>query len=110
MRDPDPGQDQKARVVDDEADVASPCFRTPADIAVAATQVARSRTPRQASNRTALRPTNVLQMLADRLFIAEVMVMLHQAVEQRLISGASHLLDRDRPQVLQYSFDLCLIQ
>jgi len=46
-------------------------------------------------------------VLADRLVIAEVMVM---AVEQRLISGASHLLDRDRPQVVQFSFDLCLIQ
>ena len=37
-------------------------------------------------------------------------MMLHQAVEQRLIGRASHLIEFDRSQVLQFSFDLCLVQ
>ena len=37
-------------------------------------------------------------------------MMLHQAVEQRLIGGASHLLELDQSQVLQFSFDQCLVQ
>ena len=37
-------------------------------------------------------PHQVLEMFAHRLFIAEVMMMLHQAVEQRLMGGATHWL------------------
>ena len=70
MRNLDPGQDQKARVIGDEADVAPPRFRAPADVAVAAAQMTRRRTPRQAGDGTALRPTQILQVLADRLLIA----------------------------------------
>ena len=99
MRNADPGQNQKARVVGDEADVAPPRFRAPADIAVAAAQMARRRTPRQAGDRTALRPDQILQVLPDRLFIAEVMMLLHQAVEQRLVGRSPHLLELDRAAV-----------
>ena len=65
----DPGQNQKARVVGDEADVAPPRFRAPADVAVAAAQMARRRTPCQAGDGAALRPGQILQVLADRLFV-----------------------------------------
>src|SRR5258707_11391315 len=44
MRHGNPRQNQKASVIGDEADVAPPCFRTPADIAVPAAQMARRRT------------------------------------------------------------------
>src|SRR5664279_5250130 len=96
IRDLDPGQDQKARVVGDKTDVPSPGFRTPADVAVTAAQMSRCRTPRQTRYRTTLRPTNILQVLADRLFIAEVVILFHQAIEQRLIGGAAYRLDLDR--------------
>src|ERR1051325_1995269 len=110
MRNPDPGRDQKTRVVGDEADVAPPCLRAPADIAVTAAQMSRCRTPRQTRYRTTLRPTNILQVFAHRLFIAEVVVLLHQAIEQRLIGSASYRLDLNRAEVLQFSFDLGLVQ
>src|SRR5215831_18677290 len=105
MRYPDPRQNQKTRVVGDKADVPSPCFRAPADIPVTAAQMSRCRTPRQTRYRATLRPTNILQVFAHRLFIAEVVMLLHQAVEQRLIGSASYLLELNRSQVLQFSFD-----
>ena len=43
MLDPYPGQDQEARVVSDEADVAAARCAVPADVAVAAAEVTRSR-------------------------------------------------------------------
>src|SRR5215470_4278295 len=52
----DPGQNQKAGVVGEEADVPPARLRVPADVAVAATQVSRRRTPRQACDRPALCP------------------------------------------------------
>src|ERR1051326_2949575 len=110
MWDPDPGQNQKTCVVCDKADVPPPCFRAPADIAVTTAQMSRCRTPRQTRYRATLRPTNILQVLAHRLFIAEVMILLHQAIEQRLIGSASYLLELNRSQVLQFSFDLGLVQ
>jgi len=58
--------------------------------------MSRCRTPRQTRYRTTLRPTNILQVLADRLFIAEVVILFHQAIEQRLIGGAPYRLDLDR--------------
>src|ERR1017187_4977708 len=52
VRDSDPWQNQKARVVGEEADVAPPSLAVPADEAVPARQVPRRRTPaRQATGR-----------------------------------------------------------
>src|SRR6476661_3170482 len=110
MRHPDPGQNQKTRVVGDKADVPPSCFRAPADIAVTAAQMSRCRTPRQTRYRATLRPTNILQVFAHRLFIAEVVILLYQAIEQRLIGSASYLLELDRSQVLQFPFDRGLVQ
>ena len=47
-------------------------FRAPADEAVAAAQMARRRTPRHAGDRSPLRPHQILQMLAHRLLVAQV--------------------------------------
>src|SRR5215471_20586345 len=89
----DPGQDQKARVIGNEADVPTAHFRAPADVAVTAAQMSRCRTPRQTRYRATLCPTNILQVFAHRLFIAEVVILLHQTIEQRLIGSASYLLE-----------------
>jgi hypothetical protein len=40
-------------------------------------------------------------MLAHRLFIAEIVMLLHQAVEQRFVGRLSDLLQRDRPDVAE---------
>src|SRR5215471_19330013 len=93
MRDLHPGQDQKAGVIGNEADVPTARVRAPADVAVTAAQMPRGRTPRQTRYRTTLRPTDILQVLAHGLFITKVVILLHQAIEQRLIGGAPHWLD-----------------
>ena len=93
-----PRQDQKSRVVGEEADVPPARFRAPADIVVAAAQMTRRRTPRQTGNRPPVRPHQILQMFAHRLLIAKVMMLFHQTVEQRLISGSSYLLKLQRPR------------
>src|SRR6516164_10198227 len=96
MWNPHPGQDQEARVVGDEADVGPPCLGVPADVAVTAAQMARRRTPRHAGDRSSVRPGQILQVLAYWLLIAKIVMMFHEAVEQRFIGGASHRLDLDR--------------
>src|ERR1017187_5043108 len=93
-----PGQNREATVVGQKADVAPPGFRIPADVAVAAAQVPRRRTPSQTGNRPPLGPQKIFEMLAHRLLVAQVVVVLHQAVEQRLIGGAPHRLDLPRAQ------------
>jgi hypothetical protein len=35
-------------------------------------------------------------MLTHRLFVAEIVMLLHQAIEQRLIGRAPHRLERER--------------
>ena len=48
-------------------------------------------------------------MFANRLLIAKVVMFLHQAVEQRFLRGAPHLLELERLQFAQRIFDLSLI-
>ena len=91
MRDLNPRQNQKPCVVCDEANVAPPRFRTPADIAIAAAEMARRRTPRQARDRPTLRPHDILQMLAYRLFISQIVMVFDETVEQRLFRRPSDL-------------------
>ena len=76
-----------------DADVATARFGAPADVAVAAAQVTRSRGPCQACHRPPLRPHQILQVFSHRLLVAKVMMLLHQAVKQRLFRGASNLLE-----------------
>ena len=101
MRRPHPRQDQEPCVVGDQADVPLPRVHAPADIAVAAAQMARRRTPCQARDRPPLRPYQILQMLANRLLVTEVMMLLHQAVEQRLVARSPDLLQFNGPQFVQ---------
>src|SRR3954447_5547740 len=105
MRHADPRQDQEPGVVSDEANVSASCFRAPADVAIAAAQVAWRRTPCQTRNRPALRPYQIFQMLSNRLLVSQVMMMLHQTVEQRFIGRPSHLLQIEGPQLPQHAGD-----
>ena len=94
----DPGQNQKARVVGEKANVAPPRLATPADEAVAARQVSRRRTPRQTGHRSPLCPHQILQVLSHRLLIAQVVKLFHQTMEQRFVSRAPHELNLNRTQ------------
>src|SRR5215472_4008516 len=99
MRYTHPRQNQKARVVGDEPDVALPRFRAPADIAITATQMARGARPGGTGDRPdskgALRPHQILQVLPYRLLVAKIMMLLQQAIEYVFLSGAPHLLKLD---------------
>src|SRR6266851_946212 len=101
MIDCDPRQDQKPRVVGEEANVPPPCVLAPANEAVPRPQVARRRRPRHTSDGPPHRPHQILQVLAYRLLVAQVVILLHQAVEQRLFRRAPHQLELDRPHLAQ---------
>jgi hypothetical protein len=47
----------------------------------------------------------ILQVLTHRLFITKIMMLLHQAVEQRLVGRFSDLLQRDRADVGERGVD-----
>src|ERR1044071_6377839 len=96
-----PRQNQKARVVGDEAEVTFAGLHAPADITVTAAQMSRRRTPCHAGDRSSLRPDQILLMLAHRLLVAEVVMMLNEAIEKHLIGRAADLLYFQRSQLLQ---------
>src|ERR1019366_10265827 len=87
MRNLDPRQNQETRVVSNESNVAPARFGAPSYITVATAQMTRGRTPCHAGDGASLCPDQIFQVLAHRLFIAKIMMLLHQAVEQRLVGG-----------------------
>src|SRR5687767_2428788 len=88
---PNPRQDQEPRVIGQKPDVAPPRWLVPADVTIARANMPWRAGPRDARYRPPLRPHQILQMLAHRLLVAEVVMLFHQAVKQRLISAAPHL-------------------
>ena len=104
MRHFDPRQNQKACVVSDEADVAPPRFARssrctgrgcPDDAAPNSTPDRRSAGPAPTPDTSGARPP------AAR---SQVVMLLHQAVEQRLVGRAPHLLNLDRTQRAERHF------
>jgi hypothetical protein len=83
MRNFDPRQNQEARVVSNETNVAPARFGAPSYITIAAAQMTRSRTPCHAGDGAPLCPHQILQVFAYRLFIAKIMMLFQQTVEQR---------------------------
>src|ERR1035437_7274993 len=71
MRNGHPGQDKEAGVVREQVDVLQPFLGGPADESVALAQMARRRTPRHAGDRASIGEDHVLQVLANRLGVAE---------------------------------------
>src|SRR6185437_4650392 len=71
--------------------------------------MARGRTPRQTCDGSGLAflktPDEILQVLTYRLFVSQVMIMLHQTVEQRLVGGSPYLLQFDGLKLAQRSGD-----
>src|SRR5260370_29829456 len=103
----DPGQNQKARVISQEANIAPSRFRIPADIAVARTQMSRRTRPGQAGKRPRLPPDQILQMLAYWLLITQIMMLFQQAIKEGLTSRAPHLLKLQWAQLTQLACDGC---
>src|SRR4051794_8935362 len=92
MRHLNPRQNQKTCVVGQQMKVSLARLRAPTNEAIAARQMSRRRTPRQTSDRLSVARNQILQMFAHRLFIAEIVILLHQAVEQSFLRCASNLL------------------
>lgn len=53
------------------------------------------RTPRQTRNRPPVRPDHILEVLPHGLLITKVVVLFHQAVEQRFVRSMPHRLELD---------------
>src|SRR5450432_3570712 len=107
MRHMDPGQNQKPRVVRNEADVPPPRFRGPAYVAVAAAQMPGRRAPRDACDGSSLRPDQIFQVFAHWLLVTEIVMMLDETVKQRFLGCSSDLLKRDRADVGESAGQRC---
>src|SRR5436305_14731981 len=101
VRDLHPRQYQKPCVVCDKPNVAPPRFRTPTDVAVAAAEMTWRRTPCQTRDRPTVTPYDIFQMLAHRLLIAQIVMVLDEAVEHRLFRRPSYLPQLDGPDLTQ---------
>jgi hypothetical protein len=96
-----PGQDQEAGVVGDEPEVLPTRLGRPAEVAVARPEMPRRRTPREERHRALAGIHDELQVLTDRLRVAQVVVLLEQPVELRLFLRATHLPELERPEIAQ---------
>ncbi len=79
--------------------------RAPADIAIAAAQVARRRTPGQTGDGASLSPSQIFEVLPHGLFVFQIMMLLHQTVEQGLVARSPHLLQLDGLEFLEGAGD-----
>ncbi len=75
------------------------------DVAIARAKVPRRARPRHARNRAALRPRDILQVFSHRLFVTQIVMLFHQAVEQRLIPAAAHLSELDGLDLVETTLD-----
>lgn len=98
-----PRQYQKASVVGDESDIALARLLIPADKTIPAAQMPWRRTPSHTGDRPSVGPHQILEMLAHRLLVAQIVVVLDEAVEQGLVGGAAHLHNLDWTQLPQRS-------
>jgi hypothetical protein len=96
VRDFDVRENQKPQIGGDQTDVSSTGIRRPADIAIAAAQVSRRRREGQAGDRLILGRDEVFQMLANRLRVAQIVVLLDQAVEEPFARRPPYLLNVQR--------------
>src|SRR4030095_10818565 len=99
-------KNQEARVVSNEANIPSARLGAPSYITVAAAQMTRGRTPCHTGDRASLCPHQTLQVFAYRLLIAKIVMLFHQAVEQRFVGRLSNLLQKDRTNGAEWCVEL----
>ncbi len=106
VRDPDPWQNEKTRVVEHLEEIGFAGARIPADESIPAVHLPGSRPPQEACNRPVLGEDKILDMLAHGPTIAKVVVVIDQAIEKALVrAGSSYLIRLDRSQVLEGTVD-----
>src|SRR5207247_10881422 len=89
----DPMRNQVSTVVGDQPNVAATALQVPADKPIARPQMPRRARPRQTCNGLAPHFHQKFQVLPDRLLVSEIVILLDQAVEQRLVRAAPHQLN-----------------
>src|SRR6185312_11560796 len=91
-----PRQYQKAGVIGHTTDVMTACLGGPAQVAIAWAQVSSGGAPRKERYRARAGVDDKLQLLPHRLGVAEVMMVLQQAVEERLFRRTANLAEAQR--------------
>src|SRR5580693_4106884 len=98
MRHLHPGQDQKACIGGEEAQVPAACLDAPAEEAIAEPERAGGRSPREARHRAIAGDDEIFQMLPDRLLVAEIVMLREQAVEEAFVRRAADLMEPEGGQ------------
>ncbi len=98
MGDLDPRQNQIPRVVGDLVKIVPVRGLGRADEPIAQVELQGCRTPREAGHRAIAGHHEILQVLADRPAVAEIVMVAQQLREERFVVGAPHQPDRQRPQ------------
>lgn len=107
--DVDPGRDQEAGVVGQHVDVGPASRRVPSDEAIPAPDVPGRRGPGEAGEGLFPRQCDVLEVLPDRIDIAQVVVLGDEAVVDRLQGGPPHLAQFNRGKGFNGGCDGALI-
>src|SRR5271157_1852146 len=105
MRNAYPRKDEKAGVVGEEVNVVLPRLRTPPDVSVPRTQVARGGAETKTDNRAFLAEDHVLQLLAHRVAVAQVVILLDETAPQPLPAASPYLSNLQRSQFLEGAGD-----
>ena len=100
-----PGQNEKPSVIGQEVTVALAGQRRPADEGIATVDGVRCRRKGHAGHHPAARVDQILQVFADRLAVAQVMVLPNQAVEKFFLRRPTDLPQFDGAKGMQGGSD-----
>jgi hypothetical protein len=84
VRHPDPGQNQEAALIGNQVEVLTAYSDIPTDKAVPAADVARCRGKGDTGHRSSQGKDQILEVLAYRLAISQVVILLDKAVKEFL--------------------------
>ena len=93
-----PRQDQKARIGGEEAQVRRRASALQPMKRSRSPSAPRGRSPREARHRAVAGDDEILQVLADRLLVAEIVMLREQAVEEAFVRRAADLMEAERAQ------------
>src|SRR5438132_12144423 len=92
MRHADPRQNQITGVIGDQANVAAPRLRAPADEPISSAQMSRRAGPSQTRDGLPSRLHQKFEMFPYRLLISQIVILFDQAVEQLFLWPSPLLL------------------
>jgi len=107
--DPNPGKNQKSTLVGDQMEVLLSALCTPSDKPVPDSDVPRSGGPEQTGNGPAVGKGHVLEMFPNRLAIAQIVMLVDEAVAKLLLCSPADLLEGYGEEGANGALDGCLI-